>query len=78
MGYVLDAAGDVWRLICLDGGKKIGVEEDKDKISAYNIHLQQPYDLNNKVQFLKEEEMSPIWPHMFKHELLQIFVPSVC
>mmetsp|Transcript_4665 Transcript_4665/g.8303 ORF Transcript_4665/g.8303 Transcript_4665/m.8303 type:complete len:1237 (+) Transcript_4665:138-3848(+) len=67
---VIDAAGDAGRLIRKDA------EDGEDEISAYDIHLQQPYDLDDKVQFLKEAEMSPgkiIRPHIFKHELLQNF-----
>jgi predicted Zn-dependent peptidase len=51
--------------------------EDESSIgSIYDIHLQQPYALDDKVQFLKEAELSPgkvIRPHIFKHELLQNF-----
>lgn len=65
---VLDAAGDAGQLIV--------AEKAESDISVYDIHLQQPYDLDDKVQFLKEAEMAPgkiIRPHIFKHELLQNF-----
>mmetsp|Transcript_25241 Transcript_25241/g.54360 ORF Transcript_25241/g.54360 Transcript_25241/m.54360 type:complete len:1216 (-) Transcript_25241:175-3822(-) len=65
---VLDAAGDAGQLIV--------AEKAESDISVYDIHLQQPYDLDDKVQFLKEAEMGPgkiIRPHIFKHELLQNF-----
>jgi len=47
-----------------------------DAGSNYDIHLQKPYSLDDKVEFLKEAELSPgkvIRPHIFKHELLQNF-----
>jgi len=51
--------------------------EDESSIgSIYDIHLQKPYSLDDKVKFLKEAELSPgkvIRPHIFKHELLQNF-----
>lgn len=65
---VLDASGDAGQLIVAEGG-----EAD---IASYDIHLQQPYSLDDKVDFLKEAEMAPgkiIRPHIFKHELLQNF-----
>lgn len=52
---------------------KLEVGED---VTPYDIHLQQPYSLDDKVQFLKEAEVAPgkkIRPHIFKHELLQNF-----
>jgi len=70
---VLDAAGDSGRLIRKDAGVD---GDDGAEISVYDIHLQRPYDLDDKVMFLKEAEMSPgriIRPHIFKHELLQNF-----
>jgi len=42
----------------------------------YDIHLQKPYPLDDKVQLLKTEEIQPgkkIRPHIFRHELLQAF-----
>ena len=68
---VLDAAADAGQLI----RKDMAVVEE-EKISPYDIHLQQPYSMDDKVQFLKEAELSPgkiIRPHIFKHELLQNF-----
>jgi len=74
---VLDAAGDAGRLIRKDASAAANGDDDSDKeISVYDIHLQQPYDLDDKVQFLKEAEMAPgkiLRPHIFKHELLQNF-----
>ena len=76
---VLNEAGETGRLIRKDMSVT-GEKGDKDKITVYDdeydIHLQQPYELDDKVQFLKEAEMSPgkiIRPHIFKHELLQNF-----
>ena len=69
---VLDAAGETGQLIRNDAANVDGEKE----ISVYDIHLQQPYSLDDKVQFLKEAEMAPgkiIRPHIFKHELLQNF-----
>lgn len=75
---VLDAAEDAGQLIRRDAK----VNGDGDKVSVYDhdgdydIHLQRPYTLDDKVQFLKEAEISPgkvIRPHIFKHELLQNF-----
>ena len=42
----------------------------------YDIHLQKPYPLDEKVQFLSTTEVAPnklIRPHIFRHELLQAF-----
>eukprot|EP00568_Trieres_chinensis_P004964 CAMPEP_0183295450 /NCGR_PEP_ID=MMETSP0160_2-20130417/3401_1 /TAXON_ID=2839 ORGANISM="Odontella Sinensis, Strain Grunow 1884" /NCGR_SAMPLE_ID=MMETSP0160_2 /ASSEMBLY_ACC=CAM_ASM_000250 /LENGTH=1248 /DNA_ID=CAMNT_0025456937 /DNA_START=117 /DNA_END=3863 /DNA_ORIENTATION=+ len=42
----------------------------------YDIHLQNPYPLDEKVDFLSADEISPgkkIRPHIFRHELLQAF-----
>lgn len=42
----------------------------------YDIHLQQPYDMDDKVNFLSEMKLTPkrtLRPHIFKHELLQNF-----
>ncbi len=73
---VLDAAGETGGLIRRD----VGVDGDDDaKVSVYDdydIHLQQPWPLDEKVQFLKEAEIAPgkiLRPHIFKHELLQNF-----
>lgn len=52
------------------------VEKKSGDDSMYDIHLQKPYALDDKVQFLKEAKLSPgkrIRPHIFKHELLQNF-----
>eukprot|EP00804_Cyclotella_cryptica_P018155 CCRYP_005917-RB/>CCRYP_005917-RB protein AED:0.04 eAED:0.04 QI:187/1/1/1/1/1/3/382/1138 len=49
---------------------------DGEEHIPYDIHLQKPYSLDDKVQFLKEAELTPgkkIRPHIFKHELLQNF-----
>jgi len=79
---VLDAAEDAGRLIRKDVSVDDTTDEDdgeEKKISVYDnydIHLQQPYDLDDKVNFLKTAELSPgkmIRPHIFKHELLQNF-----
>jgi len=78
---VLDDARDSGRLILNDAKEAVSAEEGDDGksgggVSIYDIHLQQPYDLDDKVQFLKEAEMAPgkvIRPHIFKHELLQNF-----
>ncbi len=43
---------------------------------AYDIHLRQSYDLDDKVQFLNEVPLAPgrtLRPHIFQHELLQNF-----
>lgn len=66
---VLDAAEESGQMIINDS-------KDRDPISVYDIHLQQPYDMDDKVQLLKEAEVAPgkrIRPHIFKHELLQNF-----
>jgi predicted Zn-dependent peptidase len=42
----------------------------------YDIHLRQPYALDDKVDFLQTHEVAPgkkIRPHIFRHELLQGF-----
>ena len=42
----------------------------------YDIHLQEPYKLDDNVLFLETKEVSPgkeIRPHIFRHELLQAF-----
>jgi len=42
----------------------------------YDIHLQEPYALDDSVAFLETAEVSPgkrIRPHIFRHELLQAF-----
>ena len=73
---ILDEAGETGQLIRNDAAKAVNGGDGDNEISIYDIHLQQPYDLDDKVQFLKEAEMSPgkiIRPHIFKHELLQNF-----
>jgi predicted Zn-dependent peptidase len=58
-----------------------GVTVDDDMIKSenaidYDIHLQNPYPLDEKVDFLKTQEVAPekkIRPHIFRHELLQAF-----
>lgn len=43
---------------------------------SYDIHLQGSYSLDEKVSFLKTQEMAPgktIRPHIFRHELLPTF-----
>jgi len=57
-------------------GKKCLEEGEADKEGYYDIHLQKPYELDEKVQFLKEAELAvgkKIRPHIYKHELLQNF-----
>ncbi|KAL3792094.1 hypothetical protein ACHAWO_004925 [Cyclotella atomus] len=52
------------------------IKKEDGSMEGYDIHLQKPYSLDDKVQFLKEEELTPgkkIRPHIFKHELLQNF-----
>ena len=42
----------------------------------YDVHLQQPYSLDEKVELLKTKDLLPgfeIRPHIFRHELLQAF-----
>ncbi|KAL7536921.1 hypothetical protein ACHAXR_007470 [Thalassiosira sp. AJA248-18] len=76
-----DAAGKIIRKDILAEKDDDDVVDGDDKssssdISLYDIHLQQPYELDDKVQFLKQAEMAPgkiIRPHIFKHELLQNF-----
>lgn len=78
---VLDAAAESGRLIrkdvaavSADGEEKKG--DDGEGVSIYDIHLQQPYELDDKVLFLNEAEISPgktLRPHIFRHELLQNF-----
>ena len=58
-----------------------GIEVDQDLVKPevvldYDIHLQSPYPLDEKVDFLETKEVAPgkkIRPHMFRHELLQAF-----
>jgi predicted Zn-dependent peptidase len=47
-----------------------------DKPLDYDIHLQKPYSLDDKVDMLTTQEVAPgkkIRPHIFRHELLQAF-----
>jgi predicted Zn-dependent peptidase len=57
---------------CLPGGN-----DDKEEISTnYDIHLQNKYPLDEKVEYLATKEVAPgkmIRPHIFRHELLQAF-----
>ncbi|GKY92446.1 hypothetical protein MPSEU_000215100 [Mayamaea pseudoterrestris] len=42
----------------------------------YDLHLQKPYDMDEKVELLNQVELTPgksIRPHIFRHELLQAF-----
>ena len=58
------------------GDLEVVEKMNEDESSLYDIHLQKPYALDDKVQFLKEAELSPgkfIRPHIFKHKLLQNF-----
>ncbi len=44
--------------------------------SSYDVHLQKPYDMDDKVNMLAETKLAPgrtLRPHIFKHELLQNF-----
>jgi len=46
------------------------------KVKDYDLHLQEDYDLDDKVQFLKMDEVAKgkkIRPHIYRHELLQAF-----
>lgn len=68
---VVDGVKDV-----LEASEQLLKKEGSDGVDVYDIHLQKPYSLDDKVQFLKEEELAPqrkIRPHIFKHELLQNF-----
>ena len=50
-------------------GKKCLEEGKADKEGYYDIHLQKPYELDEKVQFLKEAELAvgkKIRPHIYK------------
>mmetsp|Transcript_19940 Transcript_19940/g.40241 ORF Transcript_19940/g.40241 Transcript_19940/m.40241 type:complete len:1229 (+) Transcript_19940:48-3734(+) len=51
-------------------------EGGDDEEVPYDIHLQKPYSMDDKVNFLNEAELRPgkrLRPHIFKHELLQNF-----
>lgn len=58
-----------------------GAEIDQDLVKPehvidYDIHLQNDYPLDEKVDFLSTHEVAPdkkIRPHLFRHELLQAF-----
>lgn len=71
-----DAAGKIIRKDILAEKDDDDDDDSSSDISLYDIHLQQPYELDDKVTFLKQAEMAPgkiIRPHIFKHELLQNF-----
>ncbi|KAL7554494.1 hypothetical protein ACHAWF_017950 [Thalassiosira exigua] len=81
---VLVAAGDAGRMIlkeAKEGGTTTMASSDDDDDAnevgaAYDVHLQRPYALDDKVAFLKESFLSPgrkLRPHIFRHELLQNF-----
>jgi len=60
---------------CVSPGK-LGELEGMEKPIDYDIHLQESYPLDEKVDFLSTEEVAPgkkIRPHIFRHELLQAF-----
>lgn len=62
---------------CLPKG--VNVDEDvvrPENVIDYDIHLQNAYPLDEKVDFLKTQEVAPgkkIRPHIFRHELLQAY-----
>jgi predicted Zn-dependent peptidase len=52
------------------------IEVMEEKSIDYDIHLRKNYPLDDKVDFLKTQEVAPgkmIRPHIFRHELLQAF-----
>jgi len=62
---------------CVPKGSRIPDELAKEEGAIdYDIHLQKPYSLDDKVEMLNTEEMTPgekIRPHLYRHELLQAF-----
>jgi len=61
-----------------DGGTDGGVADDDvdPSPSSYDVHLQRPYDMDDRVNLLSETQLAPgrtLRPHIFKHELLQNF-----
>jgi len=61
-----------WCIKTDDYSKNIIVKDVPD----YDLHLQNNYDLDDKVEFLETTEVEAkklIRPHMFRHELLQAF-----
>lgn len=65
---------------CVPTDKAVVTEEnDADidgEVLTYDIHLQDSYGMDEKVDILKSDEVAPnkkIRPHIFRHELLQSF-----
>jgi len=57
-------------------GAKIIDASVKKVEEKYDLHLQEDYSMDEKVDILKTDEISPgkrIRPHIFRHELLQAF-----
>ena len=62
---------------CVPTGKDIAENLIKpEQVIDYDIHLQNPYPLDDTVDTININELAPgkkIRPHMYKHELLQAF-----
>lgn len=73
---VLEEAELQGRLIHKQPEEGSDEEVDGGVGKAYDIHLRQTYDLDDRVQFLNEAFLAPgriLRPHIFQHELLQNF-----
>ena len=80
---VLEAAREGGRLLVAPRRRGDAGEDDanddespKSSSSSYDVHLQQPYDMDDRVNLLTESQLAPgrtLRPHIFKHELLQNF-----
>lgn len=62
---------------CIPPGLEVDERLTKNiEVVDYDIHLQKPYPLDEKVAFLETKEVEDkkqIRPHIFRHELLQAF-----
>ena len=62
---------------CVPNGVQIDERLIKpEEVVDYDIHLQNPYSLDDKVALLESQEVAPgkrIRPHIYRHELLQAF-----
>uniref|UniRef100_A0A7S4HUK7 Peptidase M16 N-terminal domain-containing protein n=1 Tax=Odontella aurita TaxID=265563 RepID=A0A7S4HUK7_9STRA len=63
---------------CVPAGAPVEVDSliEPEQVIDYDIHLQEPYPLDDEVDFLKTDELAQgkkIRPHIFRHELLQAF-----